>query len=1144
MSLFRLTESRRQGGFIRLSLYALADVLVLLAVLLTALRLALGLAPEFRQGLTSWVSDAIGHEIHVGSFSGRLHGLKLHLVLNNVRLGPEDEAGLELGELRLELNTRESLRHRDLRLGDVIVSGLELTVERQPDGRLNLVGIGPRELDLPPLELLDDLLLQRFTVVLEDAGLRLHDIARARWHVFPELEARLLNLEDGRRQLSGRLQGTGHWIEQLAFIAEWGGEGVASVAEAPVDYYLTVRGLRARLVEELLTPAGQMPYVAGSGDVELWGRMDAGLPGLGGETDQPVLSGSVQLQARSGELVFPRLFRAPIPHDHVHATARWRLDTDGWQVDVDQARGSNEDGDVAATVRVAQRRGDPGPFLDIRAHAEGRPGNAGNTGRYLPAFIMPPALVDWLDRAIAGGTAPRADVIFFGHARDFPFEGGEGVFRVEADARDVTLDYWPDWPAVEALDGRLLFNAREMRILADAGTIGGVRAEQGEARIPVLGKTPLTISGRFLGQGDDLLGFLGAMPLTGDGLGRVLDQLSLGGEHRLDLGLMIPFHGLPVEVDGTVGLRDGALRWLERDLVVEDLQGEVHFDQFGIRSDQVTGRLADAAVRLDTETLRDGDGSRIRLVAGLSGLSTELIEQQIPPLDFLQGRGDFRIQADFPGFRGPPPEPLVELEFRSDLQGVASLLPAPVNKAAEDAWPFSLRLGLGEGGAGPIRFQVAERLSGVLLPGPDGQPERIGLRLGGESAMLPPDQGLHISGHAPEVGLDDWVHWLGEGGDQAANGMPLQRLDLTAEMLLIRELAFPDVSVLLTRDGEDWNLLLGGSSVSGEARWSPLRGGLLRASLDHLRVPALPPAMRDTGEDDSEPPALWPDQWPFADLKIRRLYYQDSEVGRLELDAQPVDGGYRMNALLLEGSDFSLRADGELRADRQRGSSRLSYRLRSENLGATASALGHADLVRDGRGRASGDLSWAGLPTDYGLEVVEGELRATLRDGRLLLVEPGAGRLLGLFSVALLPRRLMMNFTDVVEEGFAFDTIRADLELEGGVVEPRHLVMSGPAAQVEVSGRLDLVRREYDQTVLVAPRTSGTLPLIGGLLGGPPVAAALLVTQQVFRDTLDRAVGTQYRVTGPFNDPVIERIRRGSDEEHLRGLDPLDIDGP
>ncbi|MCC5856770.1 MAG: TIGR02099 family protein [Ectothiorhodospiraceae bacterium] len=1144
MSLFRLTEARRQDGFIRISLYVLAGGLVLLAVLLTALRLALGLAPEFRQGLTAWVSDAVGHEVHVGSFSARLHGLKLHLVLNEVRLGPEDEAGLELGELRLALNTRESLRHRDLRLGDMIVSGLELTAERQPDGRLNLVGIGPRELDLPPLELLDDLLLQPFTVVLEDAGLRLHDIARGRWHVFPELEARLLNLEDGRRQLSGRLQGTGHWMEQLAFIAEWGGAGVASVVDAPVDYYLTIRGLRTRLVEELLTPAGQVPYVAGSGDVELWGRMDAGLPGLGGETDQRGLSGSVQVQARSGELVFPRLFRAPIPHDHVHATARWRLDADGWQVDVDEARGGNEDGDVAATVRVAQRRGDPGPFLDIRAHAEGRPGNAHHTGRYLPAFIMPPVLVDWLDRAIAGGTAPRADVIFFGHARDFPFEGGQGVFRVEADARDVTLDYWPGWPAVEALNGRLLFNAREMRILADAGTIGGVRAEQAEARIPVLGKTPLAISGRFLGQGDDLLGFLRAMPLTGQGLGQVLDQLRLGGEHRLDLGLVIPFHGLPVEVDGAVSLHDGTLRWLERDLLVESLRGEVHFDQFGVRSDRVTGRLAGAEVHLDTETLRDGDSSRIRLVAGLSGLPVELIAQQIPTLDFLQGDGDFRIQADLPGFRGPPPSPLVELEFRSDLRGVASRLPAPVDKAADDVSPFSLRFGVGEGGAGPIRFQVGERLSGVLLPGPDGRPERMGLRLGGGSATLPPAQGLHISGHAPEVGLDDWVRWLGQSADRTANGLPLQRLDITAGTLLIRELALPDVSVLLTRDNEDWELLLGGSSVSGEGRWSPLRGGLLRAHLNHLRLPTLPPAIRDTGQGDTESPALWPDQWPFAEVRIRRLYYQDNDVGRVELDAEPVDGGYRMNTLLIEGSDFSLRADGEWRADRERGNSRLSYRLRSENLGATASALGYADLLREGRGRASGDLSWAGLPTDYGLEVLEGDLRATLRDGRLLLVEPGAGRLLGLFSVALLPRRLMMNFSDVVEEGFAFDTIRADLKLEGGVIEPRQLVMSGPAAQVEVSGRLDLVQRAYDQTVLVAPRTSGTLPLIGGLLGGPPVAAALLVTQQVFRDTLDRAVGAEYRVTGPFNDPDIERIQRGSGDEHRRGPDPLDMDGP
>ena len=1134
----------RIRGIIRFAGYLLLACLVLVALVFTVLRLAVALVPEFRDDITGWVSDAVGQEIQVQQLGARLRGAKLTLVLQDVRVGEVDRPGLELDEVQVQLNVRESLRYRDLRLGAVIVRGLELTAERQRDGRYNLVGIGPAQVELPPLDLLDDLLLQRFTVVLEGASLRLHDRARDEWHAFPELEGRLLNLEDGRRQLSGRLQGPEHWFSQLAFIAEWGGSGIRSIAEAPVDYYLTIRQLQPRAVEEAVIPAGHVPYVNGSGNLEVWGRMDAGIPGLGGH-DRPLeLAGSVQLRASDGVLLLPRLFRGPIPQDQLEVIARWHLGPDGWQVDVDQARASNEDGDAAARVRVARRNDEARPFLDIRAHVDGRPGNAANTGRYLPAAIMPPPLVDWLDMAIAGGTAPSADVIFFGHAGDFPFEDNQGVFRVEADARDVTLAYWPEWPAVQGLDGRLVFNAREMRILADAGRIGGARAQRAEARIPVLGKTPLTISGGFLGEGDALLGFLRDMPLTGEGVDQVLERLRLDGEHRVDLALMIPFHGLPLELDGTVTLQDGALHWPERALTVDDLQGEVRFDQRGIRSEAVRGSLAGAPLRMDTETWMEGDSSRIRLTAELDDAPMRVVEEQIPALDFLQGSSNLTIQAEFPGFIGDPPAPLVGLRFGSSLRGAESALPEPLRKSADEAWPFELALGIGSGGVGPIRFSAADRLSGVLLLQDDGSPERLGLRLGGGNATLPPDPGLFISGDLEQASLEEWLRYLAQG-EEADQDLPLRQLDLAAQSLLIHGVAFPDVALRLTRQADVWDLRLSGRSVSGAGSWTAQRGGQLQVELDHLRVPALPMRVAEgAGDRDSTPPdpALWPDQWPFAALRINRLYYQDAELGRVVLDAEPVDGGYRLRGLSLEGGHFTLEADGAWDADQQRGETRLSYRLRSDNLGNTAAAFGRSGVIRGGNGRASGDLRWTGVPWDYGLDLLEGDLRATLRDGRLLQVEPGAGRLLGLFSVALLPRRLMMNFSDVVDEGFEFDVIRADLHLDRGVVEPRQLMMRGPAAQVEVSGRLDLLQGKYDQTVLVAPRTSGTLPLIGGLLGGPPVAAALLVTQQVFRDTLDRAVGMQYRVTGPFNEPNIERIRRrpqdGDDE-----LDPLQVPG-
>jgi uncharacterized protein YhdP len=58
----------------------------------------------------------------------------------------------------------------------------------------------------------------------------------------------------------------------------------------------------------------------------------------------------------------------------------------------------------------------------------------------------------------------------------------------------------------------------------------------------------------------------------------------------------------------------------------------------------------------------------------------------------------------------------------------------------------------------------------------------------------------------------------------------------------------------------------------------------------------------------------------------------------------------------------------------------------------------------------------------------------------------------------------------------------------------------------------------------VLPHFSGTLPLAGAVLGGPAVGAALLLFNQLFADKVDELSRVQYRITGPWADPVVERI--------------------
>ncbi|MDR2877360.1 MAG: hypothetical protein LBV36_04895, partial [Chromatiales bacterium] len=74
---------------------------------------------------------------------------------------------------------------------------------------------------------------------------------------------------------------------------------------------------------------------------------------------------------------------------------------------------------------------------------------------------------------------------------------------------------------------------------------------------------------------------------------------------------------------------------------------------------------------------------------------------------------------------------------------------------------------------------------------------------------------------------------------------------------------------------------------------------------------------------------------------------------------------------------------------------------------------------------------------------------------------------------------------------------------------------------------IDLAGKRYDQTVLVVPSIGSGLPLAGAVAGGVPIGAAMLLMERVFKNTIERLTRLQYRVTGPWHEPLVERLQEG-----------------
>ena len=282
---------------------------------------------------------------------------------------------------------------------------------------------------------------------------------------------------------------------------------------------------------------------------------------------------------------------------------------------------------------------------------------------------------------------------------------------------------------------------------------------------------------------------------------------------------------------------------------------------------------------------------------------------------------------------------------------------------------------------------------------------------------------------------------------------------------------------------------------------------------------------------DVDPAAL-----PGLRVRIDELELDRRPLGSLQVLGEAVDGGYAVDNILLRGEHHSVTGRAAwLRHPDER--TELELDVRSGDMGGLFAGLGYRGVIRDGRGNGRVALTARSTPFPLAMETLDGEVSLALRDGSLTQVEPGAGRVFGLLSVANLPRRLTLNFADVYEEGFAFDRIDAEFSITDGIAETRAFTMAGPSARVDASGSIDLAGRRYDQRITVLPRASSALPLLGGVFGGPPGAAAMLLAQQVFSEQFDRVARMQYHLTGSWADPTFEPVVQDQDEL----VDPLDV---
>ncbi len=827
----------------------------------------------------------------------------------------------------------------------------------------------------------------------------------------------------------------------------------------------------------------------------------------------------------------------------------WR-DDGGWRVETPALR---IDGDgYGADVRGGLWFQNDGtaPRIDLAADLDDA--LAPTAKRFWPKHVMSPALVRWLDTALLSGHVRDGRAVIAGELENWPFRSPAGapptgVFDARATLQDMRVKFNADWPATSDMDADIAFIGNGFSVAGKA-VLADVGIRDFQAGIPDYGDGALGIDAHADADAAKLLALVRQSPLRKDHAG-ILSTLAASGPASVGFALSLPLHGPPSQkprIDGEIELRGVRLAESEWKLAFAGVNGRARYDENGFSAkdlraqyDRQDGRLS---LRAGPGHVRDKrQGFEAELEASLT--SDDLLDRAsdlawLKP--FVRGRSRWTAGIAIPAGAAASASTkspasartsiaqITRLQLRSDLVGMVLDLPAPMDKAAGTALPTTLDLQLPIG-KGDIALAFGERFA---LRARDTQGQ-LGIRatFGTDRiAEAPPTSGLIIGGRAPTLDAIGWVALThGNGGSR----LPLRRADVAADRLLLLGAAFPDTRLQIVPASGGLGVQLDGAALAGALLVPDTDGGSIAGRLQrlHWRSAGTAPPTRSaiSASAPSTVPAedIDPSKVPAINLRVDDLRIAGAALGDTQFRSRPTANGMDIMQLQTRAPTRRIDVAGEWSGRGAATRTRLNATVASDDFGALLGDFGLGGRLEGGKGDARFDASWSGSPMAFQLAALDGTLAVNVKDGRLVEVEPGGtGRVLGLLSVAQLPRRLTLDFRDFFSKGFAFNKLGGTVKFAGGSARSEDFAIDGPAASINIRGAANMRTQTFDQTIEVLPKTGNLLTAVGAIAGGPVGAAVGAVANAVLQKPLGQASAKNYRVTGPWKDPKVEVVER------------------
>ena len=264
--------------------------------------------------------------------------------------------------------------------------------------------------------------------------------------------------------------------------------------------------------------------------------------------------------------------------------------------------------------------------------------------------------------------------------------------------------------------------------------------------------------------------------------------------------------------------------------------------------------------------------------------------------------------------------------------------------------------------------------------------------------------------------------------------------------------------------------------------------------------------------------------WPKSEILEVLL---ETTFGPLKMNIISKEGGFILDNIAIKNDNLLVTGAVELIKKTEQlhnYSTTVDAQLKSLNTKALMEEFGFQGILSSKNLTIDLDLFWPYVPSSDAVFYANGTVKVNIKDGQITAIDPIAGKVLGLLSIAELPKRLVLDFSDMFKKGLSFKRLSGEFQFKQGSAYTCNLAMEGTSVDILLVGVTDMIGETYDQLAIVRPLLSDALPMGGALFGGPGVAAAVYLFTKLLRKPLRDIGASYYSIGGTWDNPTIEKI--------------------